>query len=95
MFVTYPRVRNLSGCWLPIRTYPDVGTGCGPWCCIWIGTAHLDRLLTYPRVRNLSGCWLPIRVVVSYAGSVSRSAAEGHRNVVLGASTGDDILAWD
>ena len=63
--------------------------------CIWIGTAHLDRLLTYPRVRNLSGCWLPIRVVVSYAGSVSRSAAEGHRNVVLGASTGDDILAWD
>ena len=29
---------------------------------IWIGYAHLDRLITYPRVHNLSACAQPIRM---------------------------------
>ena len=75
---------------------------------IWIGTAHLDRLLTYPDVRYLSACSLPIRVFVTYPdvrnlsalrrpkhGFVSRSAAMGHRNVASVASRGNDIREQD
>ena len=31
---------------------------------IWIGYAHLDRLLSYPDLHYLSGCCLPIRIGV-------------------------------
>ena len=42
---------------------------------IWIGYAHLDRLITYPRVRNLSACEPSVAEVDS---DLDTAVAVGH-----------------